>query len=646
MGNWRKTAKTEFERERKLQLDPYRRWRKEREKEQAGDVKLLESFTLLNMEEPLPEPLPETEFLILLRSDGQVPGSAMQEMLDLFRKDEEVQLIYGDEDVERDGERCDPWFKPDWSPDSFESLPYFGSMIAMRRAWFMNALSMKDVHDPASLMECIAAHTFRSDTYPLHLDRITYTGKTPWEDLPVKHIIPPFGGDKPPLVSVVIPSKDHPELLENCIRSLKSLTEYPFYELIVVDNGSCAEKRVRVEKLRLEYGFRYLYQAEDFNFARMCNRGAAEAKGEVLLFLNDDIEVKSPDWLRIMAATALQEHVGAVGAKLLYPLAKGESVHRIQHAGITNIAPGPVHKLCGLPDEGSYYHGKNLADRDVLAVTAACLAVRKERFDAVGGFCEELAVAYNDVDLCFSLYEKGWYNVQRNDAVLIHHESASRGEDISGEKRQRRQKEWQLLYERHPKLYAKDPFYSRNLENYRLYTEYKPGCACDFEKPGVRSQISAMKAPKESPRGRLERKLGLDLNPAWHIDSADRVLLFSEEGKAEAEWRSEGWAAPAKAPLWEYETGLILRGKDDEAYLAKSFPKVREDVVPVLPEQPGAAMSGFVLRLPEGAVPDGEYELSLCFMRRDGKKEFVYHIKERLILEKEKLPLIVSDAEG
>ena len=167
----------------------------------------------------------------------------------------------------------------------------------------------------------------------------------------------------------------------------------------------------------------------EFNFSKMCNLGAKAATGEYVLFLNDDIEAIDDVWLDAMLSHAQKKHVGAVGAKLYYP-----DSNTIQHAGITNLRLGPVHKMQFLQDVRPYYDGRNIFDCNVIAVTGACLMVRKTVFEECGGFSEDLAVAFNDVELCFRLYEAGYYNVQCNSAVLYHHESLSRGNDESKEK--------------------------------------------------------------------------------------------------------------------------------------------------------------------------------------------------------------------
>ncbi|MBR5420807.1 MAG: glycosyltransferase [Lachnospiraceae bacterium] len=604
-----------YEEELYRQTHPYEQWIPEHEPGGTEGMELPESVALLPMEEGLPEKLPEAEYLVFHKA-GSVAVPAMKELADIFMSRPSVHIIYGDEDVLRGDSRSDPWFKPDWSPESHASLPYFGGLIALRK----KALEERpELLSEKKDIEELTEELLKSGAEVFHMDRILFHAGEPPQDKEVRHPLGTFPGGKEVTVSVIIPSKDHPELLERVLGSLKRLTDYPSCEILVVDNGSGEDKRQQIEELRRKYLFDYIYEKEDFNFSRMCNRGARAARGGVLLFLNDDIEIIRPDWMRILAATAMQEYAGAVGAKLYYPYGEGETP-RIQHAGISNIALGPVHKLGGLPDDRSYYHGINLADRNVLAVTAACMAIEKERFFAVGGFDETLAVAYNDVELCFSLYEKGYRNIQRNDAVLIHHESASRGEDSSPERKARQQREWISLYTKHKELYARDPYYSPHLVQERLDVEYHVNAPCEYEKRGKESVIGGPEPFRKKPAGKLAKKLRLASNILAHTDGARRLLYFDEDGVMKAQWVIEGWAAPERESAGACVTELILKREDGEAYRVSTFRKYRPDVAAILPRQKEGELSGFVARLPEGAVPDGRYRAELLISRGRNKQ--------------------------
>ncbi|MBR1629507.1 MAG: glycosyltransferase, partial [Lachnospiraceae bacterium] len=208
------------------------------------------------------------------------------------------------------------------------------------------------------------------------------------------------------------------------------------------------------------YGAKYVYEPKEFNFSQMCNRGAEETDGDFLLFLNDDIEICGEEWLSRLVGHAQLPHAGAVGCKLYYP---GHT--EIQHVGVLNLPIGPGHAFHHFTDADMVlYYGRNLLEYNFSAVTGACLMVDRQKFKEVGGFDESLPVAYNDVELCFKLIDAGYYNILRNDVVMIHHESVSRGyEDVSEEKIQRQMREMERLYELHPDWKGRDPFYNVNL---------------------------------------------------------------------------------------------------------------------------------------------------------------------------------------
>ena len=258
------------------------------------------------------------------------------------------------------------------------------------------------------------------------------------------------------VLSVIIPSKDNPDVLLRCIRSLHAKKQPFETEIIVVDNGSNGENKKRIEEASIKDDFQYIYEKEEFNFSHMNNTGVRHAKGSILLLLNDDMEMVAEDSLERMAGQLFVPGVGAVGAKLLYP---DSSV--IQHVGITNAVDGPVHKFIGKDDRERTDYLRNRFVHNCIGVTGACLMIKKEDYDAIGGLKEELRIAYNDVDLCFSLRDLKKRMVLRPDCVFYHHESLSRGADhLSEEKLQRLAKERRMLYSLHPDIYNLDPYES------------------------------------------------------------------------------------------------------------------------------------------------------------------------------------------
>lgn len=417
-----------------------------------------------------------------------------------------------------------------------------------------------------------------------------------------------------PLVSIVIPSKDNPEVLMQCIRSIQRHTAYPNYEIIVVDNGSAGTVRSTLEAFRQECPFDYLYQPMDFNFSRMCNLGAQRAKGTYLLLLNDDMEVFESSWLTRMVGQASLAHVGAVGAKLLYP---GTTL--IQHVGITNTISGPGHKLKLLDDNVSYYYGRNRFVYDLVGVTAACLLMRRTRFLEMEGLYEGLAVAYNDVDLCFRLHSRGLYNVQRNDVVLYHHESLSRGDDLKDERKLKRlTAEKDTLYSRHPALYRQDPFIGTLLNSGD--SEYLCRWLEGYELTGM--------VKTEPPLAEGERL------PAPETMNQAIMISVEECGKEHFQKKEKpyylikGWAYVPGADNARYAFKLLLVNSAGKVWAMPVQKRYRKDVAAILPDETNVLMTGFCNWIMEGALPAGTYELWLT--AKDGcSRQRLYRSMEK-----------------
>jgi GT2 family glycosyltransferase len=259
---------------------------------------------------------------------------------------------------------------------------------------------------------------------------------------------------------MIIPSRDNHPVLAKCITSIFKISTYQNFELIVIDNGSTEiETRNYLEQLQSRDRVKVIRHEAPFNFSELCNLGVSVSSGKLLLFLNDDTEVLTPDWLERMGGYAQLKHIGAVGAKLLYPGGK-----EVQHAGVLNLANGPDHALLRIPADSPGYYMRNLLEYNWLAVTGACLMISRDKFDQLSGFNEELPVAYNDIDLCMRLVEAGFFNIVCPPVKLIHYESLSRGNDHqNSEKLDRLHREREHLYSLHPQYRGKDPFFSSNL---------------------------------------------------------------------------------------------------------------------------------------------------------------------------------------
>ena len=420
----------------------------------------------------------QEDYVIWKLKGGKLSKCAIAQLNACFLKYPQAQLLYGDEDVwEAGGERTNPWAKPCWSPDTYLSYFYVGSVMAVKKSLLEaagittegNVIEYEQTAEIRELMDKLftVAGAFEKGTKAVErVPYVLYHAKSAsgWDT----HFASASAieEEKPlPKVSVIIPSKDNPALLKQCLEALaKQKAEL---EIIVVDNGSNVENRAKIEELTK--GMRYIYDPKEFNFSYMCNTGAKAATGSVLLFLNDDVEVLENDWLQRMCNKAQKPYVGAVGLKLYYP-----GGNLMQHVGVANMPVGPDHKLRTLPDDRDYYFGWNVYTHNGIATTGACFMIEADKYREVGGFSEELAVCYNDVDVCFKLYEKGYQNVTINEAYAYHHESISRGTDESPEKFARFVREWNKLYELHPALKEEDPYFPAELDRLILNNKVQP----------------------------------------------------------------------------------------------------------------------------------------------------------------------------
>lgn len=437
-------------------------------------------------------------FTLLLDHDDELAPHALLHVAEALAAHPGAEVLYSDEDkIDERGERCEPHFKPAFDPDLLLGQNYFGHLLIARTermravGGFRRGYEGSQDHDLAlRLTEGLPPDQVVDIPHVLYHWRMSaastagssvakpYTADAGiravrdalarrGEQAEVTHAAVPhcYRVERalpaaPPKVSVIVPTRDAARLLATCADSLLAHTDYPDYEVLVVDNGSVEPAalaylaRIEAEHSRV----RVLRDPRPFNFSALNNRAAAEARGEVLILLNNDIEVVDPSWMRALVANAVRPDVGCVGARLLYPDGT------LQHAGVVT----GLHGLAGHPYRlmsGSFvgYYGRLTVPHAVSAVTAACLAVRRELYRQVGGLDEALAVAFNDVDFCLRVQRAGHRNLLVPQAVLVHHESATRGLDQSGEKRRRFQGEVARMKERWgAQLYA-DPRYSPHL---------------------------------------------------------------------------------------------------------------------------------------------------------------------------------------
>ena len=331
-----------------------------------------------------------------------------------------VPLIYADDDLVTAEGRSDPHFKPRWNADLHEHHDFLTGasvVLATRR-------TLESLPDDG-WAGALVGHALGEGMEPLHVPQVLHhrvmrpAPKVPAK--PADAIVGPL-----PLVSVIIPTRNKLALLRCCVDGLKRCA-YPRIEAIVIDNGS--DEPATIEYLRAleEDGFAVLRMPGAFNYSKLNNAAVEAANGDLLCFLNNDVEMVENDWLDLLVRQALRPEIGAVGARLLYP------DRTIQHAGVfTGIGGGAGHgHRFQREDEAGYFERARLPQQ-VSAVTAACLVVARDKFLAVGGFDEQqFPVAFNDVDLCLKLTARGWPSLYEPRAMLIHHESKSRGSDAA-----------------------------------------------------------------------------------------------------------------------------------------------------------------------------------------------------------------------
>lgn len=537
-------------------------------------------------------------YIMFVNAGDLIEQNALSEMAKNINDKPELKFIYSDEDVFdlNENKRYNPFFKPDWSPDTMLSFHYTGQLslyqLDLVKAVGGISKEYKEVWDYDLTLRCteritsseighiskILYHKRRNDKKKSTvavlkkmkeemLERRKITAELEmvekWNQFNINYQV--IGN---PEVSIVIPSKDNFKILKQCIDSIKRNTAYKNYEIIVVDNGSEELNRKKIEKYLNQNVVTYLYCPMEFNFSKMCNIGVKAAKGEYILLLNDDIKILDEKWLECLLGQAMQKHIGAVGAKLIYP-----ETDTIQHVGVTNLKMGPSHSGIRKEDSSDLYYGRNHLNYDWIATTGACLMVERKKYEEVGGLDEELPVAYNDVDFCFKLYEMGYYNTVRADVKMWHYESVSRGYDQEdAEKYKRMLLEQAYMYSKHPGLeVGRDPFFNINLnrytEDYRLDIE---GCE------QVYSECIRIK--------RLPSVMKTDLTV--HVDKfqdTDDLYL-------------EGWSGGSDVYMdSEAEFYLILKADSGELYQCKMKKAFRPDVAEILKTE--SYLSGIYCRI-------------------------------------------------
>lgn len=420
------------------------------------------------------------DFVGFLDHDDILKPNALYEVVRYLQEHPDVRVVYSDEDkLLPDGKLGSPFFKPDWSPDLLLSSNYMTHFTVIRRDLLCEVGGFREGYDGAQDYDLFLRVTERVP-WVGHIAKPLYTWRMVPGSAAMSTDAKPYayeaaqralsdalarrgmdGKVEPgrvlgwyyvryqlrgtPLVSIIIPTRDRLDLLKRCIESIEKKSTYRNFEILIVDNQS---KDVATLTYLEQSPYRVLAYPEEFNYSKILNFAVRHAQGEHLLFLNNDTEVISPGWIEALLEQSQRSEVGAVGARLLFPDG------RVQHEG---IVIGLVGSAAANVDHGGYF-GLGWAIRNFSAVTGACMMVRREVFEELGGFDEDLRVAFNDVDFCLRARNRGYLVVYTPLAELYHYESATRGRLHPIEDDVRFRKRWG-----DPSQF-RDPYYNPNLD--------------------------------------------------------------------------------------------------------------------------------------------------------------------------------------
>ncbi|PTM45283.1 glycosyltransferase family 2 protein [Phreatobacter oligotrophus] len=395
------------------------------------------------------------EYIAFLDHDDEVLPNALFECVKFFNDHPDHMIVYTDQvKSDRYGHVTEHFFKPDWSPIYFLGVMYVGHLLVVKADLVEKVGGFLSRYDGVQDFEFLLRASEISPNVG-HIPRVVYkwraiegslaagSGEKSGIDekqvaavqaaldrrglswaaeahphLPNRVVLVPTAATPRPSISIVIPSRDQGPIVERCLRSIRELTRYPQYEIIVVDNGTTDPIALAAFE---EHSVRVVPFEKRFNFSKACNLGAAAASGDLLLFLNNDTEVLSGDWLERMAMFFEEEDVGAVGPMLTYPDG------RVQHAGVVLGCRGTADHVMRLfqPDVDGYA-GSLACSREVTAVTAACLLMRRSVFEQIGAFSVDYAKHYQDVDLCLKIRSRALRIVYAANTRVVHHESLTR----------------------------------------------------------------------------------------------------------------------------------------------------------------------------------------------------------------------------
>lgn len=435
------------------------------------------------------------EYVALLDHDDVLPQHALYMVAEAIQRHTVADVFYSDEDkLDANGKRCDPHFKPDWSPELFYGQNYLNHLTTYKRSAVEQAGGFREGFEGSQDYD-LALRVISATKAPIvHIPYVLYhwrifegAGTMSSTNLrkaiaaarralydyfsslgttvAVQDVMGSFHrivrpDPQPwPKVSVIVPTRDYLDVLRVAIDGLEHHTDYPDLEIIIADNESAQPETLTYLSAVQERGIRVVECRGKFNYSDINNKATALSTGELVLLLNNDISMIDSGWLKEMVRYFSDPEVGIVGPKLLYPDGT------LQHAGVVlGIGGVAGHRYVKAPGNESGAFCRLALAQDVGAVTGACLLIRRALFDNVGGLdADNLAVAFNDIDLCMRVRAAGYRIIWTPYAVLAHHESKSRGLDISGEKQERFQHESRFMRRKWGNRLLSDPFHNPNL---------------------------------------------------------------------------------------------------------------------------------------------------------------------------------------
>lgn len=446
------------------------------------------------------------EFIGLIDNDDVLAYNALYENVKALNADRNIDFLYSDEDkLNLEGKRCEPHFKPDFSLDTLYSHNYICHFAVIRTSLIKKVKGFRKGYEGSQDYDLfLRISEITKNIY--HIPKILYhwrmipgstsmetnnksyackSGVKALENMMIRRNIkgkiesyytsyiinytPPIDA----LVSIIIPTRDKVNILENCIGSIIEKTAYKNYEIIIVDNGSKEKETFNYFRvISKKNNVKILKIDEPFNYSMLNNRAVKISNGDYICMLNNDIEIINPNWLNIMLGYASQKHIGAVGPKLLFENKK------IQHAGVilgTGDGKIATHAYYLEDRNAPAVAGRLIVPYNYSAVTGACIVVSKDKYLEVNGLDEKLAVNYNDVDFCMKLLDKGYNNVFLPQVELYHLESISRGKINNEKKAKQLSKEQNYMRKKWKDKLLNDKYYNKNYSKMYLFKLEKDG---------------------------------------------------------------------------------------------------------------------------------------------------------------------------